>query len=54
MSDRVAVIFDFDDTLAEDSTAALINAFAPPPPEPNPEKKKQPSSFTTKPPTLSA
>jgi hypothetical protein len=39
MSDRVAVIFDFDDTLAEDSTATLINAFAPPPPEPDPDKK---------------
>src|SRR5690242_704651 len=39
MSNRVAVIFDFDDTLAEDSTAALVNEFAPPPPVPNPEKK---------------
>jgi len=45
MSNRVAVIFDFDDTLAEDSTAALINTFAPPPPEPNPEKKKASQFF---------
>jgi hypothetical protein len=45
MSNRVAVIFDFDDTLAEDSTAALVNRFAEPPSEPNPEGKKAAQFF---------
>lgn len=45
MSSRIAIIFDFDDTLAEDSTAALINTFAGPPPEPNPKKKSAAQFF---------